>query len=67
MPTSSPGWWLQVVAVLHTGVGVVLYRDALADIADAKVVMGSAAMPLSGFWGLAAVGLGALRRSMGPK
>lgn len=55
------------MAVLHTGVGVVLYRDALADIADAKVVTGSAAMPLSGFWGLAAVGLGALRRSMGPK
>lgn len=113
----SPGWWLQFLGYAHAGVGAVLYRDPLADIARDKVfrsvpdhgdratafwftvaapalwlggrllrsaesagdldgqraagsvltatgLVGAAAMPLSGFWGVAAVGIAALRRSL---
>lgn len=116
-PRRSPGWWLQLVAAGHGGAGVILYRDALADIARARVVnavpdrgdratafwftavtpllwlggrllrsaestgdlgaqrvagkvliaagvVGSAAMPASGFWAVIAVGVSALRRSV---
>ena len=117
MIRQSPGSWLQFLGVAHAGVGVVLYHDALADIARAKVVnsvpdrgdeatafwfmavaptlwlsgrllrsaesggdlagqraaggvlvatglVGTAAMPLSGFLGVTAVGVAALRRSI---
>ncbi len=116
----SPGWWLQFVGAAHAAAGVILYRDALGDIARDKVVnsvpdrgdkatafwfmataptlwlggrllrsaestddlaaqraaggvltaagvVGSAAMPTSGFWAVAAVGISALRRTMRPR
>ncbi len=112
----SPGWWLQGLGAAHAVVGVVLYRQPLAQIArDGFVnsvpdlgdratafwfmtaaptlwlggrllrsaeslgdlaaqrsvggvltvtgVVGSAVMPTSGFWGVAAVGISSLRRS----
>lgn len=34
----SPGWWLQLLGVAHAGVGVVLYRDVLAEIASAGLI-----------------------------
>lgn len=34
----SPGWWLQFLGVAHAGVGVVLYHDALAEIASAGII-----------------------------
>ena len=112
----SPGWWLQFLGVAHGVVGVILYRQPLAQIArddivnsvpdlgdratafwfmavapnlwlggrllrsavtlgdvaaqrtaggvlTATGVLGSAVMPISGFWALAAVGIASLRRS----
>lgn len=38
MVRRSPGSWLQVLGVAHAAVGVVLYHDALLEIARAKVV-----------------------------
>ncbi|TCP53520.1 hypothetical protein EV191_10487 [Tamaricihabitans halophyticus] len=111
----TPGWWLQAVSAAHAGVGVALYRDAVAEIAARKYVnavpergdratafwfltaapalwtagrllrsaesagdaaaqrtagrtlvtaglFGSAAMPASGFWAVAAIGAAAWRR-----
>jgi hypothetical protein len=34
----SPGWWLQLLGVAHACVGVVVYHDALTDIATAGVI-----------------------------
>ena len=122
MPVSpsgrSPGWWLQFLGAAHAAVGVVLYRQPLAEIAREGVVasvsdrgdratafwfmaaaptlwlggrllrsaesngdlaaqraagrvlavtgaVGSAVMPVSGFWGVVAVGVASLRRSAG--
>lgn len=112
----SPGWWLQFLGAAHAGVGAILYRDALGDIARDSVInsvpdrgdkatafwflaaaptlwlggrllrsaestgdldaqrvagslltatglVGAAAMPASGFWAVAVVGVAALRRS----
>jgi uncharacterized protein DUF6463 len=112
----SPGWWLQGLGLAHAVVGVILYRQPLAQIArDGFVnsvpdlgdratafwfmaaaptlwlggrllrsaeslgdlaaqrtaggiltvtgVVGSAVIPTSGFWGVAAVGISSLRRS----
>ena len=112
----SPGWWLQCLGLVHAVVGVVLYRQPLAQIVRDRFVssvpdlgdratafwfmvaaptlwlggrllrsaeslgdlaaqrtaggiltvtgvVGSAVMPTSGFWGVAAVGIASLRRS----
>jgi hypothetical protein len=34
----SPAWWLQFLGVAHAALGAVLHRDALGDIARARVV-----------------------------
>lgn len=116
MRAGSPGWWLQVIGLAHAGVGVVLHREPLVEIARARVIgavpergdratafwflvvaptcwtagrllrsaelagdlpaqrqvgvvltavgmAGAAVMPVSPFWSLIAVGVGAVRRS----
>lgn len=34
----SPGWWLQTLALAHGGIGAVVYREPLGDIARDRVI-----------------------------
>ena len=65
-------WFVSVAPTLWLGGRLLRSAESLGDVAaertagavlTASGLLGSAAMPVSGFWGVAAVGIASLRRS----